>query len=200
MLQIQIRGLQELAPHFQAIDINKPIIPPPKTTIFRPEFFELQNELEIAIYNLESQGKRDRIEHHIHETLTMKHSFSLKTKYENTKISGCALKPLKQFEKDIKKNEITNKQIDQSYNLSVSIKEILIQSGTEVGLYYGLCTLSQLIFKNQKRWVVQQVKIFDYPTFTLRGITDQQCHGQVGNLESIKRHIRFLARYKNNAM
>ena len=92
----------------------------------------------------------------------------------------------------------------EAYKLEVDKNKIEITSADPVGLFYGAQSLLQLfppeIFSPQKKeinWQAPCVKITDEPNFSYRG-----AHLDVARhfftLDSIKRYIDHLARYKMN--
>ncbi len=89
---------------------------------------------------------------------------------------------------------------DESYSLKVSKKEILIESVSPVGLFFGAQTLLQLIYPNitsSKKIMIPGVEIQDSPRFKWRGIhLDVSRH--FFDISFIKKLIDLLAMHKMN--
>ena len=85
----------------------------------------------------------------------------------------------------------------ESYDLSVSLKRILI-SGNEIGQFYALQTLMQLLPANLKgKAKIPAVSIEDEPRFSYRGMhLDVSRHFMP--VEFVKKYIDLMARYKFN--
>ena len=112
---------------------------------------------------------------------------------------------------DIQKNSIVlnidndEQSGDESYELQVNKRNILITAGNSKGLFYGIQSLLQLlppeIFSRQKvenvRWVIPCCTIKDEPRFSWRGM-----HLDVSRhffpVEFIKRYIDLIAMHKMN--
>ena len=97
----------------------------------------------------------------------------------------------------------------EGYVLEVKAKEndsafLFLSSETLNGIFYGMQTLSQLIFNSQVQEgdsdsiEIPMVSIIDYPDFALRGISDDISRGQAATKEGIKAFIRELSRFKLN--
>lgn len=95
---------------------------------------------------------------------------------------------------------------DEGYTLNVSPQKVEIAAQTEAGLFYGMQSLLQLFpprileafpRKESVKWEIPCAEIVDYPAFSYRGAhldVARHCF----HLDSIKRHIDNLARYKIN--
>jgi hexosaminidase len=87
----------------------------------------------------------------------------------------------------------------EAYHLKVSPHLILIEAGTETGLFYGLQTLRQLAASpgNGPRLGVPALEIWDRPRFQWRGL-----HLDVARhffpVAFVERYIDLMARYKYN--
>ena len=86
----------------------------------------------------------------------------------------------------------------EGYEMTVSEEEgILIIGGTEVGVYYGLQTLRQIIITNDGK--VPYGYIADEPTFAYRGAhLDVSRH--FFSVDDVKRYIDILAAHKLNRL
>jgi hypothetical protein len=180
------------------IDPNRPVLPSPQKLFYSSNYFKLaftkENPLKIDVYNVEVP---ERITYHLKELLLYKNAFPIDIEYfpyptpPHPERIIPFIQSFENISPPIKK---------QAYVIEIVDNFIRIWADSDIGLYYGLTTLSQLIHENQKHWVVQASLIIDYPTYELRGTTDQVCHGQVPTVNTIKRLIRFLSRYKKNLL
>jgi len=94
-----------------------------------------------------------------------------------------------------KSSDIAN---EESYQLDINAKEVVISASTQTGLFYGIQTFLQLIPIHEKlEKEIQNVKIVDNPVFKWRGMhLDVVRHFY--NKDFVKRYIDFLAMYKFN--
>jgi len=83
------------------------------------------------------------------------------------------------------------------YTLDINDNEILIGSGTDQGLFYGIQTLFQLLPTSKSTLTVPQMLIHDIPRFAYRGM-----HLDVSRhffpIAFVKKYIDYLAAYKFN--
>ncbi len=98
-----------------------------------------------------------------------------------------------------------NMENKEAYNLKVESSGILITAGTELGVFYALQTLRQIMrldavldaADQHKHWSVPLVDIYDQPRFGYRGM-----HLDVSRhflpVEFVKKYIDLLAYYKMN--
>jgi len=84
----------------------------------------------------------------------------------------------------------------QGYRLRVAKEEILVQSQSPAGVFYGLQTLLQLV---DAQGCVPGVEILDWPDQALRMIMVDPAR-QNENEDYYKRVVHFCARYKLNAL
>ncbi|MFN0204194.1 MAG: family 20 glycosylhydrolase, partial [Bacteroidia bacterium] len=83
-----------------------------------------------------------------------------------------------------------------AYKLTVNAEKVEIQ-GQEIGLFYGLQTLLQLVQRQEKNYFFQNVVIADYPNFTWRGMHLDVCR-HFFPVEFIKKYLDWMAFYKLN--
>ena len=86
----------------------------------------------------------------------------------------------------------------EGYRLNVTSDAVTVEAKTPAGLFYGLQTLTQLLFGDHTSgWSVPVVQIVDAPRFAYRGM-----HLDVGRhffpVAFIKKYIDLLAMYKMN--
>lgn len=91
-----------------------------------------------------------------------------------------------------------NKEIpEEGYKLSVGKKSIEISASTEIGHYYALQTLQQLIKSENNKATIQTVEIFDWPAFPVRGYMIDVGRNFM-SMDLLKEQLDILARYKMN--
>ena len=101
-----------------------------------------------------------------------------------------------QIEKDFLKTK------PEAYSLKINPNKINILASSEVGLFYGIQTLFQLLPKNiseDETITVQACEITDYPAFSWRGL-NLDCCRHFMTKDFIKRYIDILAYYKFNTL
>lgn len=88
----------------------------------------------------------------------------------------------------------------EGYELIVSDSAITLRADSEVGLFYGMMTLEQILtaalLENEPR--VPCVRILDWPAIEMRGYSEDYGRNQLPTLEDHKRSIRTFARFKMN--
>jgi len=158
---IQIQGLPSVPPSFRLLDINRPISPHPQALHYVPVFFLFPEEIVIEYENV---NRTSPLSTRFENLLQEKHSWQIKQAFspKNTANSGKIPLGLHVLPEGLIK--------DQSFSLSIKDNTIKLQAFTDQGMFYAIGALSQLIHQNQRKWVVQQVEIHDYPTIPLRGI------------------------------
>ncbi|MDX2304750.1 MAG: glycoside hydrolase family 20 zincin-like fold domain-containing protein [Microscillaceae bacterium] len=92
---------------------------------------------------------------------------------------------------------IPEEKLDESYRITIEEKLISIEALYPQGIFYGAITLAQLIEKASSP-ELNRMQILDWADFEFRGIADDISHGQIPTLETIKKNIDFLAKYKLN--
>ncbi len=105
----------------------------------------------------------------------------------------------------IKVTLVYNMENKEAYNLKIEASGILITAGTELGVFYALQTLRQIMRLDavpdatglHKQWSVPLVDIYDQPRFVYRGMhLDVSRHFMP--VEFVKKYIDLLAYYKMN--
>lgn len=108
-----------------------------------------------------------------------------------------------QIQVSIKEN-IESKSIgEQGYILEIGKEHISIESVSEVGIFYGIQSLIQLIDywaveNSDKSIEIRCARIVDYPSIEFRGWMDDISRGPIPTMEMIKEQIEILSRYKLN--
>ncbi len=85
---------------------------------------------------------------------------------------------------------------EQGYRLKVSKDSIMIESSDACGVYYGLCTLKQIL--QQKNGVLPVLEIDDYPDFKHRGVMIDISRSKVPTMETLYNLVDLLSCWKIN--
>lgn len=86
----------------------------------------------------------------------------------------------------------------EGYRLLVDKGSIVIFASTDVGVYYGIQTLRDIITVYGKK--IPCCQIDDYPDFARRGVYHDTARGRVPTLETVKTLIEHLAHWKINEL
>ena len=93
-----------------------------------------------------------------------------------------------------------NKNGDESYDLHVSCKDIVITGPTAAGVFYGVQTLRKALPQGKtKKVAVPTVHISDYPRFAYRGAHLDVCRHFFG-VDEVKTYIDMLAMHNINRL
>lgn len=84
----------------------------------------------------------------------------------------------------------------QAYRLSIHPDGIIIVAATEVGLWYGVCTLVQIIEKAENN--LPCLEIHDWPDFAVRGVMLDISRDKVPTLDTLMDLVDKLASWKIN--
>jgi len=87
---------------------------------------------------------------------------------------------------------------NQAYNLSIDDKGIVISAASELGLFYGIVSLRQIV--KQEGRVLNYVDIKDEPDFKDRGFYHDASRGRILKLEAYKRLADYCVYYKLNQL
>ena len=85
----------------------------------------------------------------------------------------------------------------QGYRLIVQPEHILIEGHDDAGLFYGTCTLAQLIDQTQGN-TLSCMSIVDWPDFPARGVMLDISRDKVPTMETLFGMIELLASWKYN--
>ncbi|WP_354668367.1 family 20 glycosylhydrolase [Colwellia sp. D2M02] len=188
---------QELPQHQQ-----QRLFPQPQTVIWREQHFKFNQNTRFT-YNSE-------------EASTVAHYFSdfiqPATGYVPELIDISAQKNTNEVRDNNEENSnviefslIKSRDKTESYYLKVTDKKIFLRANSEVGLFYGVQTLRQLLPAeietrmpiNKSHWLINGVEINDSPRFNHRGMhLDVSRH--FFNVGFVKRYIDWLAFHKMN--
>lgn len=96
------------------------------------------------------------------------------------------------------KGELLPEMKNEGYFLDVRPDGVVIIAETEKGVYYGAMSLVQILKRDKRSLIAEGVRIQDWPTLRVRGITDDISRGQISTLDNFKKIVRFCSRYKLN--
>lgn len=90
----------------------------------------------------------------------------------------------------------------QGYDLIITSQGIQIRAETEVGLYYGVCTLKQILSAHTTRDLpyMPGVEIQDWPDFSTRGVMIDISRNKVPTLDTLLNLVDLLASWKINQL
>ena len=86
----------------------------------------------------------------------------------------------------------------QGYQLSIHDGRILIRGADAAGVYYGVCTLSQILQQHQNRPPALQIN--DWPDFAARGIMLDISRDKVPTMETVLDLVDRLSTWKINQL
>lgn len=84
----------------------------------------------------------------------------------------------------------------EGYSLDVTKDRVTISSAGPAGIYYGVCTLIQLIDSNPER--IPCVSIVDWPDFAARGVMLDIARDKVPTMDTLKQLVDLLSEWKIN--
>lgn len=88
--------------------------------------------------------------------------------------------------------------ISEGYCLKIFENKINIVACTDIGLFYGLQSLKQMLKVYAVNKALPEVSIVDYPHFKFRGMMDDISRGPIPNFEYMKLQVERLAELKYN--
>jgi hypothetical protein len=88
----------------------------------------------------------------------------------------------------------------EGYILQIRPGYVLLHSATLHGLFNAFQTLSQILQQSDTSadFSLQCCEIIDWPCLQIRGVADDVSRGQIPTVESAKRFIKEISRFKNN--
>ena len=97
-------------------------------------------------------------------------------------------------------NEVTKKKNyqTQGYLIISDDSKIIIEAKSVQGLFYGVQTFIQLLNSSQDNLSINDIKILDFPSLQIRGVSDDISRGQVPKIENLKKFIKNLSHFKIN--
>lgn len=160
------------------------IFPEPVEISFSKGRFILTPQTKIYVDNMETSGKDAAV---FNEYLLENYGFSLSIKQSQQQDSNSII---------IKKS--ADGQMPQdAYRLDISTGFIFIE-GRDAGVFYALQSLKQLLPDYKTDIIkIRNLKIFDYPAYSWRGMHLDVCR-HFFTVEEVKKYIDLLAFYKMN--
>ncbi|MBN2146259.1 MAG: family 20 glycosylhydrolase [Anaerolineales bacterium] len=86
---------------------------------------------------------------------------------------------------------------EQGYLLEVNENGIIIEAPTEQGVFYGICTLAQILFQI-KASQLPYLSISDYPDYPVRGVMLDVSRNKVPTMQTVLELVDKLAGWKVN--
>lgn len=90
--------------------------------------------------------------------------------------------------------------MEQAYTVEVTPQNVIVRYTTEVGRYYAMLSLKQMIrfFSQDNHCQMPCMLVTDYPAMKYRGWMDDISRGPIPTMEFLKREIETMAQYKMN--
>lgn len=85
---------------------------------------------------------------------------------------------------------------DETYEININKKKIIINASSYKGFFYGIVTLTQLSKINDG--ILNCCTIYDEPDMHIRAVSDDISRGQISTFENFKSIIRRLSEFKVN--
>ena len=174
---------------FSQVDKHPSLLPYPKSILLEKDYFILQPEL--SIFSTDSAIKKQA------NFFSNKLSYKAKNKGNRIKIkfNSVSLPDDKHCQLLLrrKKNSTYSKEF---YSLEISSTQIVIESSDDVGIFYALTSLSQLI-ESAEDGKLNCMKIVDEPQFQWRGMHLDVCR-HFFSVDEVKTYINYLSSYKIN--
>ena len=175
---------------------SESLIPKPVSITSAKGFFELKANSEIYVQG-ESEELR-KIGNYLADKLRPSTGFALKV-ISAEKVPG----PGNIY---LSLSGTETKPGDESYELSITKKMVLLSAGSPAGLFRGVQTIRQLLpanielsTKQEGEWKIAAGTISDYPDYGYRGaMLDVARH--FFSVDDVKRYINLIAYYKMNAL
>jgi len=86
----------------------------------------------------------------------------------------------------------------EAYSIKVTHTGVEVEGRSSAAVYYGAETLVQLVEGTGEEARLPEVEIHDWPSLPYRGVMIDTSHGGLPTEGEVKRHLDFLARWKNN--
>ncbi len=87
---------------------------------------------------------------------------------------------------------------EQGYIMISEKTQLFIEAENAQGIFYGVQTLIQLLNSSKKKQTLSEVRIIDYPSLSIRGVSDDISRGQAPTVENLKKFIKELSHFKVN--
>jgi hypothetical protein len=87
---------------------------------------------------------------------------------------------------------------DEGYFITSAGNHISLFAKSKTGVFYAVTTFLQIVEKQRFAFRFPEIRIADYPSMKMRGISDDISRGQISTVVNFRKIIRFLAMYKMN--
>lgn len=173
------------------------IIPTPQEVEYRDGTFKITEKTSITINETYLEEVEDLFAIEMLKSTIISHTHNpikQRKKLDNNQIRI-----------SIKANDEIKEIGEQGYILDITDDYISIESISEVGIFYGIQSLIQLIdysesesLNDDKEVTIKCAKIIDYPSIEYRGWMDDISRGPIPTMDLIKEQIKTLSKYKLN--
>ncbi|MFX1390710.1 MAG: family 20 glycosylhydrolase [Promethearchaeota archaeon] len=117
----------------------------------------------------------------------------------NPKINTILDKAISFFPKSLyDKIKVNEEYHEQGYILVCFDSVVVIQANAPQGIFYGIQTFIQILNSKQDKLTIENLRIFDFPSLKIRGISDDISKGQAPKVENLKKFIKNLSHFKIN--
>ncbi len=86
----------------------------------------------------------------------------------------------------------------QGYELSIKGEELSVEASTTAGIFYGVCTLIQILEQHGRQMPCLQIN--DYPDFPVRGVVLDISRDKVPTMETLYALVDMLSSWKINQL
>lgn len=183
--------------HCFQVNAQLKLIPKPKQIELQNSHFSIDKDTKIASHNL---GEINVSE--LNDCINAELGFRLKTikDAKNRCIEFIKVDSSQEFTTTLTKNELNPAFIpgQEGYVLKVFAGGVKIIAETDVGIFYGVQTLKQLIQANRTDNTIPCLIIYDYPDIAVRGWQDDISRGPIPTMEILKEQIKKMASFKLN--
>jgi hypothetical protein len=87
---------------------------------------------------------------------------------------------------------------EEGFHVETTGDMLVIAANASAGLFYGLQLVYQLIIESEEHLLLPRVIADDYPSMSIRGLSQDVARGQSPSVEAIKRHIKLMSRFRLN--
>lgn len=86
----------------------------------------------------------------------------------------------------------------EGYALEISERGVTVEAGTARGIFYGVCTLAQIVEQSGRR--LPRVRVVDWPDFPNRGVMWDVSRTKVPKMETLYALVEMLSSWKVNQL
>lgn len=171
------------------------LMPVPKTMNLQRGTFQLNSNFSIAIHTKKPDAILLKAANRFYQTIGSKTALGVSQEYLKFNDNN----PEASLQVHVDNTLLPAIGVDESYNLSVSSKQIVLKAPTTAGALHGLQTLVQLVEKKGVEFAIPNLIINDAPRFQWRGLMiDVSRHFMP--IDVIERNIDAMATVKMNVL